>query len=88
VKNVRIERIQEISYEDMEAEGISFEDNEDFNTAEHYQIGGSPIQGGSPERFAFASLWDGLNAKRGYSWDSNPWVWVYEFMRVEMEETV
>jgi len=24
-----------------------------------------------------------LNAKRGYSWDSNHWVWVYEFMRIE-----
>jgi hypothetical protein len=82
VKSVRIERIQEISYDDMAAEGISFEDNEDFNMAEHYQIGGSPIQGGSPERFAYASLWDGLNAKRGYPWDGNPWVWVYEFMRV------
>jgi hypothetical protein len=30
---------------------------------------------------AFAELWDSFNAKRGYSWDSNPWV--YEFIRVE-----
>jgi hypothetical protein len=22
-----------------------------------------------------------INAKRGYSWESNPWVCVYEFMR-------
>jgi hypothetical protein len=32
---------------------------------------------------AFAFLWNHLNAKRGYSWDSNPWVWVYEFMRTK-----
>ena len=26
-------------------------------------------------------LWDQLNAKRGYGWDKNPWVWVIEFKR-------
>jgi len=31
----------------------------------------------------FAKLWDSINAKRGYSWDSNPWVWVIEFRRIE-----
>lgn len=25
---------------------------------------------------SFRILWDGLNAKRGYGWDVNPWVWV------------
>jgi hypothetical protein len=24
-------------------------------------------------------IWDSLNAKRGYSWESNPWVWVISF---------
>jgi hypothetical protein len=32
-------------------------------------------------RLLFRSLWDTLNAKRGYSWESNPYVFVYEFMR-------
>ena len=27
----------------------------------------------------FSSLWDKINAGRGYSWKSNPWVWVVEF---------
>jgi len=27
----------------------------------------------------FRGLWDGLNAGRGYGWDVNPLVWVYEF---------
>ena len=31
---------------------------------------------------SFAGGWDELNAKRGYSWDSNPWVWVVSFRRI------
>lgn len=27
-------------------------------------------------------LWDCINAKRGYSWESNPWVWVIEFKNI------
>jgi len=27
----------------------------------------------------YISLWDTLNAKRGYPWTDNPWVWVIEF---------
>ena len=30
---------------------------------------------------SFAELWDSLNAKRGYGWNVNPWVWVIEFRR-------
>jgi hypothetical protein len=82
VKEVRVERLQRISYEDMNAEGFDLDDNEDFNMAEHYAIAGSPVEGGTPERFAFAAFWDRLNAKRGYTWESNPYVYVYEFMRV------
>ena len=28
---------------------------------------------------AIAKLWNSINAKRGFSWDANPWVWVVEF---------
>jgi len=27
----------------------------------------------------FKHLWDSINAKRGYPWDNNNWVWSYEF---------
>lgn len=30
----------------------------------------------------FRKLWDDLNAKRGYGWDKNPWVWVIEFKKL------
>ena len=33
----------------------------------------------------FSGLWDGINAKCGYGWDSNPWVWVIEFKTTTKE---
>ena len=32
---------------------------------------------------AFHNLWDTINAKRGFPWESNPWVWALTFERVE-----
>lgn len=32
-------------------------------------------------RMAYAREWDSLNAKRGFSWESNPWVFVLTFRR-------
>lgn len=37
---------------------------------------------GVRDRAAFSRLWDNLNAKRGCSWESNPFVWVIEFRKV------
>jgi hypothetical protein len=28
---------------------------------------------------AYSGLWESLNAKSGFGWDANPWVWVIEF---------
>jgi len=71
VTGVRVERLQEISERDAEAEGID-------------ESGTKCIVCGEPYACAvdgFACLWDSINSKRGYSWDSNPWVWVIEFKR-------
>jgi hypothetical protein len=36
-----------------------------------------------PPVLDFMETWEALNAKRGYGWDSNPWVWVIEFERCD-----
>jgi hypothetical protein len=29
--------------------------------------------------------WDKLNSRRGFPWDSNPWVWAVTFRKVETQ---
>ena len=36
-------------------------------------------------RWKFIELWDSINAKKGYSWEINPWVWVIGFERINEE---
>jgi hypothetical protein len=83
VTDVRVERVQEISMDDIVAEGLDFETGQTgewFYEGEHAHIAGAPSSG---ERFAFMRLWDSINAKRGHSWESNPFVWVITFERIE-----
>jgi len=87
VTNVRVERLQDITEEDAIAEGISWLDEACYSNNGWTPTLYDPDSGGSPVfRDGFAALWDNLNAKRGYSWESNPWVWVYEFERISKDE--
>jgi hypothetical protein len=74
ITGIRVERVQDISGTDARAEGIEMPNTNVYN--ESYKQNDLPIG-------LFASLWDSINAKRGYSWESNPWVWVIEFKRVD-----
>ena len=38
------------------------------------------------ETDAFHNYWNKLNAKRGYPWESNPWVFVYTFEKVKSHD--
>ncbi len=67
ITEVRVERVQEITEEDCKKEGIE----EDRN--------GIDIE----PSILFHMLWDSLNAKRGYGWAVNPWVWVISFRRLD-----
>lgn len=82
VTAVRVERLHEISEADAKAEG-----------ADGYVHGEGPVSRGALNvepgywhpsfyRDGFAYGWDTINAKRGYGWESNPWVWVIGFRLV------
>lgn len=80
VTNVRAERLQEITEEDAMDEGVK--DPYDYQHPDYYEQ--PHMRGLEINKSAFAGLWDSLNAKRGYGWDVNPWVWVVEFERTEV----
>jgi hypothetical protein len=69
---VRVERLQDISEEDAECEGIQF--MRDIPDADETLAA----------RQLFEILWDSINAKRGYGWNANPWVWVIEFRLIDV----
>lgn len=73
ITDVRVERLQAITYEQAAAEGVHRDQRVWFATDE----GGPAFQ--YPEQ-AFAQLW----RQTGGDWDANPWVWVVEFKRVEV----
>lgn len=70
VTGVRVERLQGIGGADAQREGI-----EDY--AKRHDLDGYWTT-------AFARLWDELNAKPGFTWHANPWVWVISFKRAEV----
>ena len=35
-------------------------------------------------RCEFRKLWDSINAKRGFGWEVNPWVWAITFRKIEV----
>lgn len=72
--DVRVERLQEISDRDAEAEGVGGMRDMRFAAA----LGNitSPAY-----RLNFIDLWESINGKG--SWNLNPWVWVLEFRRLE-----
>lgn len=73
VAEVRIERLQEITVSDIRAEGVKPEsDIGPMDVAGIYDHRGA-------YRDAWISLWDSINAGRGYPWASDPWVWVVRF---------
>lgn len=94
VTAIRVERLQDISEEDAEKEGV-----------EHNTLDGVPIpdeyykypieryEDGFPAFSAvesFETLWDSINGKprkdgKDISWAANPWVWVIEFERDRTE---
>lgn len=93
VKNIRAERLWDITEKDAIAEGMLSDEIREYLLdrvpdkwcrytliAAECQARKKPIAtdfvGG------FACIWDRINAKRGYGWDKNPWVWVIEFERV------
>lgn len=96
VKDVRVERLQEITEEQTEAEGFQFTppclskvsedsycdlDGPCTNKIKYCDMSAGELFG--------KVLWDSIIKKSDidlYGWDANPWVWVIEFKRCKKPE--
>ena len=77
VTDVRVERLQEITSEQICREGVEVEYPHVLN--------------GEEKRYAFSTLWNSTIKKSDidrYGWDANPYVWVISFERCEKPEGV
>ena len=76
VTDVRVQRLQEITEQDALDEGMwrygdfwNYRDPSDVEEGDGY----------STPRNAFRFLWEGINADRGFGWETNPWVVAVSF---------
>lgn len=70
VTDVRVERLQEITDADCEAEGVRPSVDGDGHDWRDDENGWHRT---------FRQRWNRINARRGFSWESNPWVWAVSF---------
>lgn len=77
IDEIRVERVQDISNDDAFAEGVLPNWTKSRS--------GYTTENPAPSGAAFANLWESINAKRGYGWETNPWVWVIKFHVVEVK---
>lgn len=76
VKDVRVERLQDMHLIDCEKEGVQ------LNFIKESDLGTRGIRA----RKRFAGVWDSTIKPADmpiYGWDANPWVWVIEFERTD-----
>lgn len=80
ITNIRIERLQDISEEDCIAEGVWRDDNVGFKgtTYWYHGLANSSLR---TAKEAYAALIDKISGKG--TWESNPWVFVYDFELVK-----
>ncbi|MBI3103208.1 MAG: hypothetical protein HYY98_16900 [Burkholderiales bacterium] len=79
ITSVRVERLHDISEADALAEGVAQAVRDRLpvqQCGEYDTIDADPVE-------LYQDLWESINGPG--SWDDNPWVWVLEFRRIDVE---
>lgn len=92
VTDVRLQRLQDISYDDVQAEGTDMDEWYEYDEWQHQTGDGLAADGISVKYetmrgFFGHKVWDAtmqsLEQYEEYGWDANPWVWAYTFERID-----
>lgn len=96
ITDVRVERLHDISDSDIQAEGIVYNQYDQIEQgfaqwpchtcmAEGHRGGAHMCDDGfvTTAKESFEGLWSSINGPA--SWDSNPWVWVISFTRLDSD---
>lgn len=75
VTGVRVERVQSMSFADWQADFAP--------TRVEIEKARASFTGAAFQREHSQAIWDSIYAKQGLGWESNPWVWVVDFRRIE-----
>jgi len=78
---VRVERLQDITETDARAEGIQVLPLQSSDDPSAWWQSSPGVHQDRTARGSFIQLWDSINAKK-HPWESNPWVWVESFRKV------
>jgi hypothetical protein len=87
IVNVRVQRLNDITEKDAVAEGITelLQSNTQMisNGKQYFDYSKEKelLNEGLPPIESYKTLWQNINGKE--SWDQNPFVWVYEFDKIE-----
>lgn len=73
ITNIRVERLQDINYAEVIAEGFHWLLTDEQQTDAEHRFNGIK---------AYSRLWDSIYGKK-YPWEDSPWVWVIEFKRID-----
>jgi hypothetical protein len=81
IQGRRVERVQEITESDADAEGIiTITRSLRYGRLDGYGVKGTLPEDASTTRVnAYSILWDKINKERGYEWNANPFVYAISF---------
>jgi hypothetical protein len=77
IKEIRAERLQDISVEDAISDGQVFKSENYWHSTLHPTKG--TYQCWTTAKEAFSKLWNATHKKPEEKWEANPWVWVINF---------
>ena len=83
ITNIKVERLQDITEEDCQAEGVKWQWNGNCEDCYQWSFTGNKKSNlwFDYAESCFQYLWDSIHKKEN-RWRDNPWVWAIEFKRI------